>query len=456
MVRSPNLRLFANLSLKLLLMMTVMINGISSVYANPKSNTMFVSVKGGQFVLQGKPYYFAGFNFWHAAYLGVEGGLGDRKRLLRELDLLTEYGVTNLRILAASEKSTLKMSLHPAIQPEPGKYNEDILEGLDFVLAEMAKRDMKAVLFLNNFWQWSSGMSQYVTWVTGEPILDPDVTGNWRAFMQRSAYFYQLEEAQQLYRSFIQTLIQRKNTFTGKLYREDPTIMSWELANEPRPGSHEDGRKIYGHFKKWLDKTARYIHKLDPNHLVTTGSEGEHGTLIDINLFIDSHRAKSIDYLTFHLWVKNWQWFDIKDPDKTYKQAISKSLQYINDNVDAADKLKKPIVMEEFGVERDNGDYRVRSTTKYRDRFFQEYFSLLYRRAAAGSNAAGFNVWTWGGYGRSLRKDFIWREGDPFLGDPPQEAQGLNSVFDIDDSTLKIVNEYALKMKKLGNIQLNE
>ena len=44
----------------------------------------------------------------------------------------------------------------------------------------MAKRDMKAVLYLNNFWQWSGGMSTYMSWSTGKPVADPDVTGDWK------------------------------------------------------------------------------------------------------------------------------------------------------------------------------------------------------------------------------------------------------------------------------------
>jgi mannan endo-1,4-beta-mannosidase len=410
----------------------------------------FVSIQDGLFVLQDKPYYYAGINFWHGAYMGVEGEHGDRQRLLKELDLLKENNINNLRILAASEKSKLKMSLRPAIQTEPGQYNEDILRGLDFLLMEMGKRDMQAVLFLNNFWQWSSGMSQYVTWVTGTPVVDPDVDGKWNDFMQRSAYFYQLNEAQKHYRQFIKTLIERKNTYTGVLYRDDPVIMSWELANEPRPGGLDGGREIYPHFKKWVDETAQYIHALDSNHLVTTGSEGARGTLHDMMLFMDSHAVDSIDYLTFHLWVKNWNWFDIKNPGQTYKQALNNSLQYINEHIDVADKMKKPIVLEEFGVERDNADYRIESTTVYRDRFFREFYGLFYKRAAEGSAIGGSNVWAWGGYGRTTRDDFIWREGDPFLGDPPQEAQGLNSIFDADKSTLKIIRNHAMQMRKLA------
>ena len=41
----------------------------------------FVTVKGRQFQLDGKPYYFAGANLWYGMYLGSPGTTGDRARL---------------------------------------------------------------------------------------------------------------------------------------------------------------------------------------------------------------------------------------------------------------------------------------------------------------------------------------------------------------------------------------
>ncbi|HEX7025851.1 MAG TPA: cellulase family glycosylhydrolase [Gammaproteobacteria bacterium] len=400
--------------------------------------------------MKDKPYYFVGTNFWYGAYLGSPGETGDRERLIKELDILGQHGVTNLRVLAASENSELTMSLHPTFQPAPGKYDEELLKGLDFLLMEMAKRDMKAVIFLNNYWQWSGGMSQYVAWVTGEPIIDPDVSGDWGGFMQASASFYRYNDAQALFRKYVSTIVDRRNTNTGILYRDDPTIMSWELANEPRPGSNEGGRKYYEFFKQWIIDTAKYIHELDKNHLVTTGSEGSWGTLNDDQLFMDSHRTPYIDYLTFHLWLKNWNWFDAKRPESTYEDALNKAFVYIDEHIDMARRLNKPIVLEEFGVERDNADYRIQSGTIYRDKYYRLFFARIYERASKGEPIAGSNFWSWGGLGRAQGEDFLWREGDDFTGDPPQEPQGLNSVFDVDASTLSILKEHAKAMIRLG------
>lgn len=63
----------------------------------------FVRVENGQFLLNDKPYYFIGTNFWYGPILGSQGPDGDRGRLARELDALRDRGVTNLRVLVGAD-----------------------------------------------------------------------------------------------------------------------------------------------------------------------------------------------------------------------------------------------------------------------------------------------------------------------------------------------------------------
>ncbi|WP_438862331.1 glycoside hydrolase family 3 N-terminal domain-containing protein [Neptunicella sp.] len=426
-------------------------NSTTSINTDPVSVQAddFVSVKHGKFELNHRPYYFAGANFWHAGYLGAERHPGDRQQLIRELDVLKANGITNLRVLAVSEASELKMALNPAIQSEAGQLDESLLQGLDFLLVELAKRDMKAILFLNNFWQWSGGMSQYVAWQTAQPVVDPDVTGDWNGFMQNSAKFYRMPEAQKVYQQVIKTVVGRTNSISGVKYSNDPAIMTWELANEPRPGSDADGQANTDAFIQWVDNTATFIHQLAPHQLVTTGSEGVMGTLQDEDIYLRAHNLPAIDYITFHMWPKNWSWFDINHPEATYQSAVTKAQAYVAKHIQYAAQLNKPVVMEEFGIERDNGDYRPSSTTQWRDKFFSEIFNQWYQAGQSGANIGGTNFWAWSGEARTQRDDFIWQSGDPFFGDPPQEPQGLNSVFDQDSSTLAVIAKHAAQMEAL-------
>ena len=128
-------------------------------------NDCFIEVENGHFIRHGKPYYYIGTNFWYGAILASEGEGGDRIRLCRELDSLKAIGIDNLRILVGSDgRRGVPAKVEPTLQIAPGVYNDTIFAGLDFLLAEMSKRDMLAVLYLNNSWEWSGGYGQYLQW----------------------------------------------------------------------------------------------------------------------------------------------------------------------------------------------------------------------------------------------------------------------------------------------------
>lgn len=416
------------------------------------SNDEFVKVENGRFMLHGKPYYYFGTNFWHGAYLAADLVPGDRQRLLLELDQLAAYKITNLRIMAASEASELEMSVRPSFQSAPGVYNEQLLAGLDFLLNELDKRNMKAVLVLNNYWQWSGGMSQYMNWVTGKKVIDPDKTGDWDGFQAQSAEFYANAEANKIFRDYIYMLVNRTNTVSGKKYKDDPVIMSWQLANEPRPAPdapvNEQQRKIFAH---WVSNTAGYIHSIAPNQLVSSGNEGEKGSRDDIHIFSESHKCDNIDYLTFHIWPKNWGWYKVENAETTFGPTIEKTLNYFAEHIEVARQHNKPIVLEEFGLERDNGAFAANTPTTYRDKYLDLLFQHVVDSAAGGSPMAGLNFWAWGGMATAASGNYIWKEGDSFMGDPPQEPQGLNSVFSSDSTTLEIFRKYNDKLENLVN-----
>ncbi len=414
-------------------------------------NSAFIKVKGKHFELNGKPYAYLGTNFWYGANLGslVEGG--NRERLLKELDFLKSIGITNLRVLGASEEGGQYNTVRPVIQEKPGQYNENVLKGLDFLLSEMGKRNMHAVIFLNNFWVWSGGMSQYVSWFENVPVPNPFLEQyNWEQFMNFSARFYTSKEANKSYRNYIQSLINRKNTVSKILYRNDPTIMSWQLANEPRPGNGEQGKKNFKIFSNWINETAVYIKSLDQNHLVSTGNEGTAGCIGSAELFKEIHHFESVDYMTFHLWVLNWSWFDPLKAEETFPEATRKALEYIKEHIGYADEVRKPIVIEEFGIPRDEHAFSSNTSTSYRDKFYNMLFNEIYKYAKAGGPLVGSNFWGWGGFGKVRETEKAeWKQGDDFTGDPPQEPQGRNSIFVSDSSTINILKTYAKRMSDL-------
>ncbi len=402
-------------------------------------------------MLNGQRYAFLGTNIWYAVNLGALAQGGNRARLVRELNRLKEMGITNLRIMGASEGLNQPKTVWPPIQPHPAQYDERLLKGMDFVLAEMAKRNMKAVIYLNNFWVWTGGMAQYVSWATKEPLPNaflPQYT--WSQFMNFSARFYNNARAQRWYEAYLSMLIQHRNTITGVLYKDDPTIMSWQLANEPRPGEGAVGKSHFKAFAQWIHHAAAFIRSLDPNHLISTGNEGLFGCMRDSALFLKIHNDPNIDYATFHLWAFNWGWFDPLNARATFDSALIKARRYVQEHIRLAETLQKPLVLEEFGLPRDDHSFSPKATTHYRDRYYQKVFEWVWENARGGGPLTGSNFWAWAGEGRARdARHPTWQKGDAFTGDPPQEPQGLNSVFDCDSSTIAILKAFARKMQTL-------
>src|SRR6056297_3350046 len=82
-----------------------------SACAGKRTGLSYITVKDTQFMLNEEPYYFVGTNYWYGAYVGSAGKTGNRARLVRELDMMRNAGITNLRILAASERSDMVRSV---------------------------------------------------------------------------------------------------------------------------------------------------------------------------------------------------------------------------------------------------------------------------------------------------------------------------------------------------------
>lgn len=402
------------------------------------SNTMekgFITVEDGRFVRGGQPYYYVGTNFWYGAILGSEGTGGNRQRLCRELDNMKAMGIDNLRILVGSDgERGVKTKVEPTLQIEPGVYNDTILAGLDYLLMEMGKRDMVAVLYLNNAWEWSGGYGFYLYHAGDGVAPKPDVDG-YPAYMEWMAKYATSEKAHQLFYNYVRDILGRTNRYTNVKYTEDPTIMSWQIGNEPRAFS----REALEPFAKWLAEASALIKSLDKNHLISIGSEGAWGCEGDYEVYTKICSDENIDYCNIHLWPYNWGW---AKPDSLVEHlgiSCANTEEYINKHLAICDSIDKPLVMEEFGYPRDGFKYTKDIPTTGRDGYYKYVFSLVAKNAKEGGHFAGCNFWGWGGDAEPCHEQ--WEPGDDYCGDPAQEAQGLNSVFSTDTTTLAIVKQ---------------
>lgn len=387
----------------------------------------FVKVENGRFVRNGKPYYYIGANYWSGPLLASTASCGDRERLCHDLDVLQAAGVNNLRVLAGSdENSKLNRSIIPYLQSEPGVLNPDLLTGLDWFMAELGRRNMTAVLYFNNHCPWSGGYTYYIKKATG---IEPPAYGT-PEYGEYAGLFVKLREPQELFLDYVKKMVSRTNSITGIPYKDDPALFAWQISNEPRAFADS----LHPRFVALMHEAAQIIHDIDPNHMISTGMEGRQGCENEPEEYEQVHAHPLISYLTYHIWPDNWG----------FKDLYGDSEKEIREHIDVARKLGKPLVIEEFGLVRDDKSYDCNASTSHRDAYYKWLFGIVEESAKEQDVIAGANFWAFAGAGR--QRAVLWEEGDDFIGDPPFEPQGLFSVYDCDTTTLHIIREANSKL----------
>ena len=154
--------------------------------------------------------------------------------------------------------------------------------------------------------------------------------------------------------------VTRVNSINGIKYADDDTIMSWQLSNEPRT-------KDCVQYQNWIADIGGLIKELDSVHLVSLGNEGTITPCAHEAAIMDE-----LDYLTFHCWAQNWNWYDPMEPD--LDDTFATVDEYLEDNVAIARSVGKPIVLEEFGLSRDYGSYDFDSSIDNKNLYYEHIF----------------------------------------------------------------------------------
>ncbi|MBQ7020149.1 MAG: acetylxylan esterase [Bacteroidales bacterium] len=422
------------------------VTALSLLCSCRSSEPSFVKVEDGRFSCDDYPSHYIGTNFWYGAILASDGEGGDIERLEAELDSLKSLGLINLRVLVGGDgPDGVPTRIEPTLQKEPGVYNDTIFRGLDRLLAEMGERGMKAVLYINNSWEWSGGYGMYLEWAGEGRALVPAVDG-WPEYMEFVSKFVTCDKAKELYADHVRNVVTRTNTVTGKPYIEDPAIFSWQIGNEPRCFRQDaEGQQA---FADWLWEAAALIKSLDPNHMVSTGSEGSWGCEGSMELYEKIHSCPDIDYMTIHIWPYNWSWVRENTLVSNLPVAIANTDAYIDEHLAVAQKYGKPVVLEEFGFPRDNFQFAQGTPTEGRDGYYRHVLGRVAESAREGGLFAGINFWGWGGLAGQSETNVYWKKGDDYCGDPAQEQQGLNSVYAGDASTIAVIKEASANVVK--------
>ncbi|UZJ57340.1 hypothetical protein CBS101457_006660 [Exobasidium rhododendri] len=407
---------------------------------------------------KGTPYFVQGMNYWSCMNLGADEQVGgDLLRLKIELDQLAAVGVNHIRVMAATEGAEHRepFRILPALQHLPGQTDERIFRGLDRCVAEASKRGIRLTMVMGNTWQWTGGNAQLYAWAEGikeipyprswNLSLGPQRNdgyvgwGNWSidsgGFEDFQGRFYTSLKAQDIYQEHLDKVLNRINSVTGRVYKEDATIMTWEPINEPQLTPDENGGDA---MIAWHNKIARHIKTVAPKQLVTTGFEAKQG----LQAYVDLHKGPHVDYGCAHMWPQIWGHYDMLDPRKGNVETAKRwTSEYILEVEGYSREVGKPMLLEEFGMPRDNWMnnvapgkylYDTSATTTSRDAVFSSVYELVASQFKARKGLIGLMPWSYGGTYRSAKQKYN-NQGILIAGDPPQEPPGWFSILDTDN-----------------------
>ena len=295
----------------------------------------FVKVRHGHFTVGGAPLRFGGTNTYYLHQLS-------HYTIDNALDDAAAMSVAVVRAWAFADGSG---NGYTALQPEPFVYDNAAFDSLDYAIYKAGQLGIRLVLALVNNWPNYGGMAQYVKWFLG---LTDDSFGD----AVNHDMFYSTKAIQDCYRAYVKYVLTRHNPYTGLRYNEDPTIMTFELANEPRSRSDKTGERLL----TWVAETSAYVKRLAPRQLVAVGDEGFYGdptnsdypySNFEGDRWKDFIALPTIDYGTVHLYPQSWGETEAAvppvDPVAWGKTWIG---QHITDGAAAG----KPVVIEEFGL----------------------------------------------------------------------------------------------------------
>ncbi|KAK4421951.1 putative mannan endo-1,4-beta-mannosidase 9 [Sesamum alatum] len=291
----------------------------------------FVGTRRNQFVVNGRPFYFNGFNSYWLMYMASDPST--RVKVSDTFAQAAKYGLNVARTWAFSDGG------YRALQTAPGSYNEDMFKGLDFVVSEAKKHGIYLILSLVNNWEGFGGKKQYVEWAR-----------------ERGQYLNNEDEF-----------------FTNPIVKD----------------------YYKNHIKDWVAEMSAYVKSMDKNHLLEIGMEGFYGESMPEKKqnnpgyevgtdFIANNRIPFIDFTTIHLYPDQWV---PGSNDEAQDEFIEKWIQAHVD--DSESILGKPLVVSEFGKSSRSSGYTVDA----RDRYFGLIFERVYGCARRQGPCGGALFW---------------------------------------------------------------
>lgn len=218
----------------------------TNVYVRKEDPKDFVVLDGSSLSLNNKEFKFIGVNSYDLAYRSEE-------EIDTTMKLASQNGIKVMRFWAFGEGT------EDGFQPQPGVYNEDKLQKLAYIVDRAEKYDIKLIITLSNYWADYGGVPQYLAWNN----LPNSTNSNFDAFFTD-------KNVQKNFQDYIKHVITFKSQFNDRPLSRQPSIMAWELMNEPRSSTTSKTETV----TNWMKQTSEFIYSLDSNHIITLGTEG--------------------------------------------------------------------------------------------------------------------------------------------------------------------------------------
>ncbi|WP_165872147.1 PKD domain-containing protein [Tenacibaculum sp. M341] len=319
-----------------LLCLVLLFSSLNILSQSNKNMSNFVYAEGDKFMLNGKPFYFSGANVYDFFTYGSSSGdietqFMDKDRIDAHMRKLYENGIRVIRIWGFSHEDW------HGFEPQKGVYSEAQFSLFDYVVKSAESNGLKLIIALENYWNDYGGIKDRLKW---EGI---DVEG---AGTHDQGQFFTNASAIQGYKDYVEYFITRKNHYDGVEYRNDPTILAWELMNEPRYQGFGDDLTS-DTLRAWVDDMGAFIKNIDSNHLLGTGLEA-HGLKYGFggdegNDFIKIHESPYVDFTSAHPYIRE-SWADF-----TLDETMALICQWADES---HDQIKKPLYIGEFNVEK--------------------------------------------------------------------------------------------------------
>ncbi|MGH9801445.1 MAG: hypothetical protein ACRD82_13855, partial [Blastocatellia bacterium] len=195
----------------------------------------FVKAANSKLMIAGSQFRFAGANTY---YLQPEIVYGNEAGGREALDKMLAMGMTVARTIGFNDNaykngdgrcgaltSEVAGNDPAAIQLRPGVFCEPNLAALDQAIADSKARNIRLIVYLTNNFAAYGGKRRYVQWRMG---------ANSNPTEEQLGMFYTDATIKQWFKDYVAMLLNRTNTMTGQKYKDEPTILAWELGNELR------------------------------------------------------------------------------------------------------------------------------------------------------------------------------------------------------------------------------